>query len=82
MRAIPGLDVVRPGDANETTVAWRTILQRATSPAALILTRQGLPVLDRSASGGHASAEGTARGVLRRPMPPVRSRGDPDRDRQ
>jgi transketolase len=63
LRAIPGLDVVRPGDANETTVAWRTILQRTGSPAALILTRQGLPVLDRSAAGpGYASAEGTARG--------------------
>jgi transketolase len=62
LRAIPGLDVVRPGDANETTVAWRTILERSGSPAALILTRQGLPVLDRSAGGGHGSAEGTARG--------------------
>jgi transketolase len=62
LRAIPGLDVVRPGDANETVVAWRTILERSASPAALILTRQGLPILDRSADGGHASADGTARG--------------------
>src|SRR5580693_959964 len=59
LRAIPGLDVVRPGDANETVVAWRTILERA-RPAALCLTRQNLPVLDRSAD--RASAEGTARG--------------------
>jgi len=53
---------VRPGDANETAVAWRTILERPGSPAALILTRQGLPVLDRTAGSGHGSAEGTARG--------------------
>jgi transketolase len=62
LRAIPGLDVVRPGDANETTVAWRTVLERHHQPAALCLTRQNLPVLDRSADSGIASAEGTARG--------------------
>ncbi len=64
LRAIPGLDVVRPGDANETTVAWRTILERTSRPAGLCLTRQNLPVLDRSGEGeqGLASAEGTARG--------------------
>jgi transketolase len=63
LRAIPGLDVVRPGDANETTIAWRTILEHTDRPAALCLTRQKLPVLDRSASGpGLASAEGAARG--------------------
>jgi transketolase len=60
LRAIPGLDVVRPGDANETVVAWKTILERTGSPAALALSRQNMPVLDRSA--GFASAEGTARG--------------------
>jgi transketolase len=66
LRAIPGLEVVRPGDANETVVAWRTILERA-RPAALCLTRQNLPVLDRSADlesaekvdrGGYVLAEG------------------------
>ena len=63
LRAIPGLDVVRPGDANETTIAWRTILERRTHPAGLILTRQNVPVLDRSPDGsGLAPAEGTARG--------------------
>jgi transketolase len=67
LRAIPGLDVVRPGDANETSVAWRTILERA-HPAALCLTRQPLPVLDRCAGDGPAdgqslaSADGAARG--------------------
>jgi transketolase len=63
LRAIPGLDVVRPADANETAVAWRTILERSAHPAGLCLTRQELPVLDRTADGpGFASAEGTARG--------------------
>ena len=60
LRAIPGLDVVRPADANETAVAWRTVLERAHAPAALALSRQNLPVLDRTALG---SAEGTARGA-------------------
>jgi transketolase len=67
LRNIPNLEVVRPGDANETAVAWRTILERA-RPAALCLTRQNLPVLDRSgelegtekvAQGGYVLAAGT-----------------------
>ncbi|MEV5157648.1 transketolase [Streptomyces sp. NPDC053728] len=62
LRAIPGLDVVRPGDANETTVCWRTILEHTDRPAGLVLTRQNLPVLDR-ADGVHAAAEGAARGA-------------------
>jgi len=63
LRAIPGLAVVRPADANETSVAWRTVLERA-HPAALCPTRQTLPVLDRSAGNeqGLASADGAARG--------------------
>ena len=66
LRAIPNLEVVRPGDANETAVAWKTILERNSNPAALCLSRQNLPVLERSAGragpAGLASAEGTARG--------------------
>jgi transketolase len=62
LRAIPRLDVVRPADANETSIAWRTILQRPHRPAGLVLTRQNVPVFDRSGDGGLASAEGTARG--------------------
>ncbi len=46
LRAIPGLDVVRPADANETAVAWRTILEHSDRPAGLILSRQNLPVID------------------------------------
>ena len=60
LRAIPGLDVVRPGDANETSVAWRTILEHTDRPAGLMLSRQALPTLDR---GIFASAEGTAMGA-------------------
>jgi transketolase len=62
LRAIPGLDVVRPADANETVVAWRTILERTSRPAGLCLTRQQLPVFDRAGADGVASADGTARG--------------------
>ena len=66
LRAIPNLEVVRPADANETAVAWRTILERDSNPSALCLSRQNLPVLERSAGRagpeGLASAEGTARG--------------------
>jgi len=59
LRAIPGLDVVRPADANETTVAWKTILEHTDRPAGLCLTRQKLPVVDRDTT---ASADGTALG--------------------
>jgi transketolase len=45
LRAIPHLVVIRPGDANETAAAWRTILEDIDGPAALILSRQDLPVL-------------------------------------
>ncbi|MGD0065620.1 MAG: transketolase, partial [Streptosporangiaceae bacterium] len=60
LRNIPHLEVVRPGDANETVVAWRTILERA-RPAALCLTRQNLPILDRS--GELEGAEKVAQGA-------------------
>ncbi|MFT4230708.1 MAG: transketolase [Microbacterium sp.] len=49
LRAIPGLDVVRPADANETAHAWHTILTRRTSPAGLVLTRQNVPVVTTGA---------------------------------
>ncbi|MER6701291.1 transketolase [Streptomyces griseus] len=63
LRAIPGLDVVRPADANETSVCWRTVLEHHDRPAGLALTRQPLPVLGRGGSdGAYASAEGAARG--------------------
>ncbi|QFG19984.1 transketolase [Actinomadura sp. WMMB 499] len=60
LRAIPGLDVVRPADAAETVVAWRTILEHRDRPAGLALTRQKLATLDRS--GELATADCTAKG--------------------
>src|SRR5439155_368808 len=48
LRAIPHLWVIRPADANETAVAWRVALERADGPVALLLSRQAVPVLDRS----------------------------------
>jgi len=50
LRAIPNFDVVRPGDANEVREAWKVILQRR-KPAGLLLSRQNLPVVDRSTHG-------------------------------
>jgi len=48
LRAIPNLTVIRPADASETTEAWRAALLRTNGPTALIFSRQGLPILDRS----------------------------------
>ncbi|MDO5285520.1 MAG: transketolase [Actinomycetia bacterium] len=62
LRLIPGLDVVRPGDANETAAAWAQILATTDRPAALILSRQDLTVFDRSEGSGFASTEGVAQG--------------------
>ncbi|WP_329228539.1 transketolase [Streptomyces sp. NBC_00111] len=62
LRGIPGLDVVRPADANETVAAWRSIIEGTGRPAGLCLSRQALPVLDRSPQSGLASADGVARG--------------------
>jgi transketolase len=51
LRAIPRLWVIRPADANETSVAWRVALEREDGPVALLLSRQNVPVLDRSELG-------------------------------
>ncbi len=59
LRAIPHLWVIRPGDANETTVAWRVALERADGPVALLLSRQNIVTLDRAEV---ASADGLERG--------------------
>ena len=66
LRAIPGLDVVRPADANETVVAWKTVLEHTDRPAGLCLTRQNVPTFDRSPGspdGTTGAASGTARGA-------------------
>ena len=60
LRAIPGLIVLRPADANEVAEAWRVIMQLRHEPVVLILTRQNLPTLDRSR---YAPAAGVARGA-------------------
>lgn len=62
LRAIPNLDVVRPADANEVSVAWQTILSQRERPTGLILSRQGLPIFDRSQEA-FRSADGVARGA-------------------
>src|SRR5262249_4614478 len=60
LRAIPGLVVMRPGDANEVVEAWKITMKLRHEPVAMILTRQALPTLDRTK---YASAEGTAKGA-------------------
>lgn len=60
LRAIPNLTLIRPGDANETAVAWRVALQTKGRPVLLVLTRQNVPTLDRERM---ASADGLRRGA-------------------
>ncbi len=67
LRAIPGLDMVRPGDANEVAYAWKTILERRSNPAGIALTRQNIPVFKRGEADEtgavFASAELTSKGA-------------------
>ncbi|GLU32049.1 transketolase [Trinickia caryophylli] len=67
LRGIPGLTVLRPADANEVAEAWRVALSDPRRPAALVLSRQPLPTLDRSR---YASAEGLRRGAYVLADPP------------
>lgn len=60
LRAIPGLTVIRPADANETVEAWRIAIQRTKEPVALILSRQKLPVIDQEK---YAPASNVAKGA-------------------
>ena len=65
LRAIPGLDVVRPADANETAVCWRLTLEHPDRPTALVLSRQNLPVLDpvkveNAVKGGYVLEDASA----------------------
>jgi transketolase len=60
LRAIPGLIVLRPADANETAQAWRVALGQTREPACIVLSRQVIPTVDRTT---YASAEGVARGA-------------------
>ena len=60
LRATPGIDTIRPGDANETAMAWKVAVKSGNHPTALILSRQALPTLDRTK---YASAEGLEKGA-------------------
>ena len=66
LRAIPGLDVVRPGDANEVSACWRKILENTNNPAGIVLTRQNIPTYARGTGAAtydeFGSADGAARG--------------------
>jgi transketolase len=53
LRAIPGLDIVRPADANETAWAWKAILERRNGPAGIALSRQNLPVFSRGVAASN-----------------------------
>ena len=73
IRSIPGLVVFRPGDANENVEAWRWIMNQPHTPTALVLSRQNIPIIDRTV---HAAASGVSKGgyVLRCASP----EGNPD----
>jgi len=60
LRAVPGLMVIRPADANEVVEAWKVVMKLRHEPAVLVLTRQALPTVDR---GKYAAADGVARGA-------------------
>jgi transketolase len=62
LRAIPGLDIVRPGDANETVACWQTILEHTDRPAGLVLSRQNLPTFPRG-SDGYSDTSNVHRGA-------------------
>jgi transketolase len=67
LRAMPGMAVFRPGDANEVAMAWRVALEAPRNPAVLALSRQPMPTLDRTK---YASAEGVRRGAYVLADPP------------
>jgi transketolase len=83
LRAIPGLDVVRPGDANEVAAAWQAMLENHANPAGIVLTRQNIPTWERGpsdadgdtfastagvAKGGYVLAEASANGKTTEPQ--------------
>lgn len=74
LRAIPGLDVVRPADANETAVCWQTVLEHTDRPAGLILSRQSLPTFPRGEEGFAPAVEAAKGGYVLKDCPS----GDPE----
>ncbi|WP_326967354.1 transketolase [Arthrobacter sp. CG_A4] len=65
LRAIPGLDVVRPGDANEVAAAWKVMLENHANPAGIVLTRQNIPTYARGASDADGDTFGSTDGVAK-----------------
>ena len=65
LRAIPGLDVVRPGDANEVAAAWKVMLENHENPAGVVLTRQNIPTYARGTGDAEGDTFGSTAGVAR-----------------
>jgi transketolase len=65
LRAIPGLDVVRPGDANEVAAAWKTMLENHENPAGIVLTRQNIPTYERGEGAAEGDTFGSTAGVAK-----------------
>ncbi|WP_435300064.1 transketolase [Timonella sp. A28] len=78
LRGIPGLDVVRPGDANEVSYAWKTILEETAKPAGIILTRQNIPTFPRSNGAATATEFASASFVSRGGYTLIDAEGTPD----
>ena len=81
LRAIPGLDVVRPADANETAACWQAVLEHTDRPAGLILTRQNVPVFPRGEDGFTRHLQRAARRLRAARRRRRRARRGPDRHR-
>jgi transketolase len=65
LRAIVGLDVVRPGDANEVAAAWKTMLENHENPAGIVLTRQNIPTYERGEGAAEGDTFGSTAGVAK-----------------
>ncbi len=78
LRAIPGLDVVRPGDANEVSYAWKSILEVTNRPAGIILTRQNIPTFERGEGAATATTFASAKYVAQGGYTLIDSEGTPD----
>ncbi len=65
LRAIPGLDVVRPGDANEVAAAWKVMLENHQNPAGIVLTRQNIPTYPRGEGDADGNTFGSTAGVAK-----------------
>ncbi|VXB33162.1 Transketolase [Arthrobacter sp. 9V] len=65
LRAIPGLDVVRPGDANEVSAAWKAMLENHENPAGIVLTRQNIPTYARGEGEATGDTFGSTAGVAK-----------------